>query len=225
MSRRIVALLYCLSSLVVANFFIGERSGPASSSRLAISEAQSTPGLEPLRRRCTTTLPPDQGIVCCVFGYIIADGQVIQGAQVTAHTPAHSISTTSSTDAEQEQPIYSLELNPALDIHPGENLALSVEYAGHTHSMSYTVQADGQQVDIVIPMTGQHDYIFERAIQVQPETLVGNLLGVAVDSSGTTYILDSGDDSISVFDYSASSFVKSISWIVCPTSLTPVASP
>ena len=200
MSRRMVALLYCLGSLVIANFFIGERPSLAGSSLQVVSTAQSTPSLEPLRRRCTTTLPPDQGVVCCLFGYIIVDGQVVQGAHVTAHTLAHSISTTSSADAEQEQPIYSLELNPALGIHPGENLALSVEYAGHTHSVSYTVQADGQQVDIVIPMTGQHDHIFERAIPVQPETVVGNLLGVAVDSSGTAYILDSGDDSISIFD-------------------------
>jgi hypothetical protein len=183
---------------------------PRSVSRaatMAVDAQQSVlaDNLIPLPRSCGGGLPPGQaGAVCCMFGYVVIDGQAVAGAKVTITNTANGKSEEAWTEdgPNSPQPYYRISLSdPPLNAQVGNTITIKAEYSSHSRTLTHQALSDGQQVDIVLPRNQADDYVYERQIWQQAAPGLFNYPGgVAVDNSGTVYMVDSENARVQVFN-------------------------
>lgn len=164
-----------------------------------------TSSVAPLPRRCGRILPPDSGDpACCMFGYVFLDGQPVEGARVTVSIPTSQEPRVVWTElgSDSPQPYYSLDLSAApLRAIPGSEVTITVEYGGHTHTITHEVQTGGQQVDVVIPLGATDGYVFDRQFWKQaPAEAFNRPVGIATDSSQAIYVVDRDNARVKVYN-------------------------
>lgn len=184
--------------IILFNLF----SLPLTSSTPAIA-AEAT--LAPLPRKCGSGLPPGTAnTVCCMFGYVFADGQPVPNAKVTITNQRTngSVTIASSFGPDSDAPYYSVSLSDSpLNASLGDQLVVDVHYSDHFVRLYHSVLLGGQQVDAVLPKDGDPDYIFERQLREQMAPgQFGYIDGdVAIDGAGLVYVADYGNARIQVF--------------------------
>lgn len=165
-----------------------------------VSAADSS--LIPLPRRCGGFLPPDAGAAaCCLFGYVFIDGKAVEGARVTLSTPRGSRTAWTERASDSPSPYYSTDLSSApLSASPGDTVTVTVDYGGHTHTISHTVLSGGQQVDLVIPLGASDGYVIDRQFWKQAEAgQLNQPAGIIADPSGAIYVVDRDNARVQVY--------------------------
>jgi sugar lactone lactonase YvrE len=166
---------------------------------------QSSANLVPLPSRCPIGLPPGSDeAVCCMFGYVLIDGQAVAGAQVNITSPHGSMAVWTEQQPDTTQPYYRVNLSAApLSVRPGDTLTVDVTYSGHHAAKTYRVQSGGQQLDLTLGRNQADDYVFDRRLW-QPDApgKFNAPNGIAIDGSGTVYVVDSGNARVQVFNSS-----------------------
>ncbi len=107
----------------------------------------------PLPRDCDgiTPVPP----ACCVYGYVYEGSLPVGAANVHIASPYGSLDTTTASGPFSDQPYYQVDLSsPPLSTTVGTPITFTVSYGGMTASRSWTVQSDGQQVDLGLALLG-----------------------------------------------------------------------
>lgn len=175
---------------------------PAPLATVLAAEGASS-SLRPLPGSCGGGLPPDASVpVCCMFGYVIIDGQAVAGATVTITSAHGTRSYTTDYALIQDQPTYRMDLSSApLSAQQGDTITIKAEYSGHSAEVTHVVIGGSQQVDVVLPRNQLDDYVFMRQIWQQgPEGSFLYPTGVAVDGTGTVYVVDSQNARVQVFN-------------------------
>jgi hypothetical protein len=179
----------------------------AATEAVGAQQSGSVDDLIPLPRGCGGGLPPGQaGAVCCMFGYVLVDGQAVAGARVTITNTANGKSEEVWTEygPNSPQPYYGISLSdPPLSAQVGNTITVKAEYSGHTRTLTHQALSEGQQVDVVLPRNQADDKVYDRQIWQQAAPGVFNKPGgVAVDNSGTVYMVDSENARVQVFNSS-----------------------
>jgi DNA-binding beta-propeller fold protein YncE len=158
--------------------------------------------LTPLPIGCIGGLPPGAGVpTCCMFGYVLIDGQAVAGARVTVTSAHGSVTLWTSSGAGSAQPYYRVSLSDApLSVQSGETITIEASFSMHEQTVTHTALGGGQQVDLVLPRHSFQDYVHERSFQLQlKDGRVRTPEGVAVDAVGQIYVADSDEQRIQVF--------------------------
>jgi DNA-binding beta-propeller fold protein YncE len=154
---------------------------------------------------CGGGLPPGEGVpVCCMFGYVFIDGQAVQGAKVTISSAHGSVELWTDFGPNSTQPYYRTSLSdPPLSMQAGDSISITAEYSSHSQTVIHQVLGGGQQVDVVLPRNQPDDYMYEGQIWQQAEPGKFNTpWDVAVDGSGTVYVIDDANARVQVFNSS-----------------------
>jgi len=183
--------------------------------RPAIPLDATAAALSPLPSSCGAGLPAGSAApVCCMFGYVLLDGQPIEGAKVTITSAHGTLEGWTERSPDNQQPYYRVSLSdPPLSAQEGESITIVAEYAGHRQTITHTVLGGGQHVNVVLPRNQNVDFAFARTIQ--PHARAGQFyhaFGVAVDGSGVVYMADSGNARIQVFHSSGQFLYQWGSW-------------
>src|SRR6266508_2478133 len=171
--------------------------------------------LSPLPSSCGAGLPAGSAApVCCMFGYVLLDGQPIEGAKVTITSAHGTLEGWTERSPDNQQPYYRARLSdPPSRAQERESITIVAEYAGHRQTITHTVLGGGQHVNVVLPRNQNVDFAFARTIQ--PHARAGQFyhaFGVAVDGSGVVYMADSGNARIQVFHSSGQFLYQWGSW-------------
>ena len=158
----------------------------------------------PLPRGCGGVTPPGEPLAaCCLNGFVYIDGQPVAGAEVQIQSPRGDPVTlvTQVYSGTETRPFYQLSLSAApLNIVVSDTITVTARYSAHEQSLSYRVQPNSQQVDVVLPRNQPDDYVFERQIWGQAEPGKFNEpRGMDTDSQGNLYLVDTRNARIQVF--------------------------
>ncbi len=159
--------------------------------------------LVPLPRRCGGFLPPDAGSpVCCVFGYVFVDGRPVAGARVTISNGQGSQTVWTEFGSDSPSPYFSADLSSGpLLAEPGSSVSITVDYGGHSHTITHQVLSGGQQVDLVVPLGAATGYVFDRQLWKQaPPGEMNRPAAIAADPSGAVYVVDRENARIQVYN-------------------------
>lgn len=172
--------------------------------------------LVPLPKGCGDGLPPGAEIpVCCLFGYVIMDGQPVDGAAVVIRNPATGaqIETWSARGPDSDQAYFRLDLSGApLRLEVGDAVTLTATYSSRSVTISHQVLNGGQQLDLVIPSeaaAADHDYVLERQIYAQAPLGQFNMhrAALTIDGSDTVYVTDWSNARVQAFNLSGQSLL------------------
>ena len=111
-------------------------------------EPTSTP--RPLPHDCDGTTPPG-GVppACCAYGYIYHQDAPVAGANVAIESPNGTRYTTTIEGGISSEPYYSVDLSSTpLLVSPGDVVTITASYSDMVSARTWTVQSDGQQVDL-----------------------------------------------------------------------------
>ena len=199
MTRYRFSLCVLLSCVILSvSFFV-----PARGSEAVFVLAHQT--VLPLPGGCGGVTPGDTGPSCCMSGFVYGDGQPLSGAELTI-TAADGTSLETGTfvhSGDETRPYYYTKLSSApLSIAPGESITVTARLGDHERSMRYVVQPGGQQLDLIFPSRHSPDYLFER--HIGSSSSLSSPRGVAYDSQGNIYILDTSASHVRVFDSNGS---------------------
>jgi len=105
---------------------------------------------EPLPNDCQeVTKPGENPPACCAFGYVYYDGVPVAGASVHIESPYGALDTTTTSGGASSHPYYSTDLSSApLLVSPGDVIVVTVSYSDMVSARTWTVQNDGQHVDL-----------------------------------------------------------------------------
>ena len=141
---------------------------------------------------------------CCLSGFVFMDGQAIAGAEVQVQSPRGDQVTliTQVHSGVEPRPYYQASLDESpLAIHAGEIITVTARYSSHERSLTYKTLPGSQQVDVVLSRNQADDYIVDQQIWGQAETgKLNESRGMAIDSSGNVYVVDSQNARVQVFD-------------------------
>lgn len=119
----------------------------------AEGEVQATSrGLTPLPGDCSYVTPGDQAEapVCCAYGYVFVNGEVVFGAEVEISNANGSIRATTTTSEGMPDPHYGASLSDTLQVYPGDLVTFTVKHEGFTIVRTHEAVAGSQQVNLVI---------------------------------------------------------------------------
>jgi len=158
-------------------------------------------------RGCTWVTPPgDQEPVCCINGVVFLDGERVEGATITIETDDGELAQqTTNVDSNRRSwgAFYEQDLT-ALGVKPLDTIIVTASYGGKEKAISYTVQAGGQRVDIVLPSKSTSrgtDYILAGEIWNPSDN--GRLKAphnAAINSKDELIVLDTSNARIQIFD-------------------------
>ncbi len=133
--------------LILLTLFPASKSSatPGRSSSLLV--AADVP--QPLPRDCDGINPPDWPDPCCAFGYAYYNDEPVDGASVYIESLYGSHVTTTTVGEGSNHPYYSADLSSApLSVSPGDTITITVAYSDMVSIRTWTVQSNGQQVDL-----------------------------------------------------------------------------
>ena len=193
---------------LITLLLVGATSFVYPSLVVAAPLAQSDP-IQPLPRGCGSVTAPGAALAaCCLSGMVIADGRPVAGAEVTITNPHGNrvVLTTQIYTGTDSRPIYQLSLStPPLVMQMGETITVTARYSGHEHSLSYIVQPDSQQVDVVLARSSADDAVVDAEVwSAAPVAGAGDgqlqqPSGVAVAADGSFAVVDRGNHRIQQF--------------------------
>lgn len=164
----------------------------------------TSPTVDVLPGGCIGVTPPgDPEPPCCVSGLVFIDGQAVAGAEVEVRNSSGAqVTMITQVFSATTLPHYRLNLAAApLNVQIGESITVTARYSGHERSIAHMVRAGGQQVDVVLAMQTEQDYMVERQIWHQAEPSFFNRpKGIDVSDSGNIYVVDTNNARIQVFD-------------------------
>ncbi|HEU4322360.1 MAG TPA: clostripain-related cysteine peptidase [Roseiflexaceae bacterium] len=165
-------------------------------------DVQATGELIPLPTSCIGGLPPGAGVpTCCVFGYVLMDGQAVAGARVTISSAHGSQTLWTAPGAGSVQPYYRASLSDTpLLVQAGETITITASFSTHEQTITHTALGGGQQIDLVLASRSAHDYMHVQALYPPvKDSAVNAPTGVAVDATGQVYVADPAEQRILVF--------------------------
>jgi hypothetical protein len=123
-----------LSSLIVVLSFAAPPVAPLT--RTTSAAQPGTPPqvgsalLSPLPSACIGALPPGAGVpVCCMFGYVLLDGEPVEGAKLTITSAHGTLEGWTERSPDNEQPFYRVSLSdPPVSAQEGETITIMAEY-------------------------------------------------------------------------------------------------
>ncbi|GAB4207812.1 MAG: clostripain-related cysteine peptidase [Roseiflexaceae bacterium] len=203
MIRRLIHVLLLVSLLLgtlpTRRLFAQEHT-PASP--FTPPDIQSTGQLIPLPASCIGGLPPGGGVpTCCVFGYVLMDGQAVAGARVTISSARGSQTLWTAIGAGSTQPYYRASLSDApLLVQAGETITVTASFSTHEQTITHTALGGGQQLDLVLARRSAHDAMPVQVLYPPiKDSAVNTPAGVAVDATGQIYVADPAEQRILVF--------------------------
>lgn len=162
--------------------------------------------LQPLPEGCGGVTPPgEQAPSCCISGFVYGDGQPLANAEIRIDASDGSSITTRTHiySGNETRPYYRLSLNTdSFNSNPGDTITVTARFGDHERHLSYVVQPDGQQLDLVLASNPQHDYLFQGHIG-NTSSLISPR-AVAYDSQDHMYVLDTTTSRVKVFDSTGS---------------------
>lgn len=104
----------------------------------------------PLPRVCGGINPPGAPVpACCMFGYIYHDDAPVSGVTVQVESLQGTRVITTTGGTESTHPYYAVDLSSApLLVSAGEVITITVSYSGMRSVRTWTVQSEGQHVDL-----------------------------------------------------------------------------
>jgi sugar lactone lactonase YvrE len=203
MRRHAIYLLIALSMLAGLGISPNARSAAHPSIPRASAMAAPPQQVGPLPRGCIRVTPPGAAEpICCVSGFVFLDGQAVAGAEVHIQSRDGELTTFTRVYSGAEAPAhYQVILSGApLNVREGQPITITASYGGYVRSLIYVVQQGGQQVDLVLARDQADGYVFERLIRRFAEAGEFNApRGVASDSAGEIYVVDSLNARVQVF--------------------------
>lgn len=201
---------YMFSALLLMVSVFVPRLTPLTETRVqeAAPSTTSLPSadgsLVPLAKRCGSTLPPGAGVpVCCMFGYVFADGEPVAGAKVTITIGDRRLEVWTELQDDNSEPYYKVDLSSTpLNTQAGNTVIVEVRYGGQSTTLEHVVLSGGQQVDAVLPRKLGDNYVFVRQLWRQAAREQFNMYkpDVAVDGVGRVYVLDWVNARVQVFN-------------------------
>jgi hypothetical protein len=139
-------------------------------SRAVAATDKSVP---PLPRGCGaggTPIDDFAQAVCCVSGYVYANGAPVADALVTIRANGAAITVQTAQPPNAVLPYYSASLSaPPLNVQPGDEVTVTATANGQSKTVTFVAQVGGQQVDAVLP----HDRVegaWQRARRFPPRS-------------------------------------------------------
>jgi sugar lactone lactonase YvrE len=196
---RTARLLFALLALITMVAVL-----PPSPLRPASVQAEQAPlgpgKLIGLPGSCVRGLP--SGVnepACCLLGFVVIDGEIVEGAKVTVTLPDRSVREdwTGMGSAYTDTPYYAVGLNLAV----GDRVTITAEYSGFKRTIEHILLAGRQRVDVILKAESTLSYVLDQTIAEKniPETF-SLLEGVAVGPDGTVYVVDLFSHQVQVFD-------------------------
>ena len=205
----ILTLFWCILSSIPPVRLAVSHAPTTTSLDSPTAAATTAVGLTPLPDSCGRGLPSGVGGPCCMFGYVLIDGQAAGGARITITNLTRGGQTETWTDngPDSAQPYYRLSLSAApLNVQVGDQLGILVQYSSHSNYLTSTAHADGQQVDVVLNRAydNDDDYVYDRRIwqQTPPSTFNMVEADLAIDGANTIYVTDWVNARVQVFNRS-----------------------
>ncbi len=91
--------------------------------------------------------------VCCVSGYVYADGAPVAGATITVSSNEKTRTAVTSQQDDVANPHYRIQLdNAPLLVRPGSIVTVTATYGELSTTKTFTAASGGQQVDLVLPV-------------------------------------------------------------------------
>ncbi len=149
--------LICLLALLLPQGFLAAAppTGPAaidpprSSQALSTKQARLTTDYPPLPEDCDGVAPPGAPAACCIRGYIFFKDQPQSAIEILITSAHGSIQTTPHLDGDSLFPHYDGDLaSSPLQVVPGDVITLTARQGTMSSTITWTVQAGSQHVDI-----------------------------------------------------------------------------
>ncbi|MBN1890500.1 MAG: hypothetical protein JW850_21080 [Thermoflexales bacterium] len=122
----------------------------------AVGQVQDPPPV-PLPRLCGVVTPPGhEPPPCCMFGYVYYQDKAVTGASVRIDGPSGVLTATTAVGISSADPHYGVDLSSApLLVSVGDTITLTAVYSDMLSARTWTVQSNGQQVDVGL-IAGYH---------------------------------------------------------------------
>jgi DNA-binding beta-propeller fold protein YncE len=150
----------------------------------SINELVTLPG------SCVRGLPTGSSEpACCLKGFVILDGEVVDGAEVTVTLADGTLlNDRSRIDSNYpEQPYYEMAINRPV----GEVVSITASYAGYRHTISHQLLSGPQRVDVVLPRNQESRFTFVNQIKHQvPQLQIFSPRDIATDQAGSFFLTD-----------------------------------
>jgi len=201
--RPIVLALACFAFLTISSMTLfGTFAAPmfAMPRHSAEVVAENLEFVEPLPPGCINGTPAgEEAPVCCISGLVYVNGQPVRGANVTIqhHNGKQVVVQTDLQLDTERRPYYRQNLS-RLAVVPGDKITLTANFSGYTRTVTHTVQANGQQVDIALAPDGL-SFVGETQGEAE-DGKFNNVVDVATDSQGRIYGTDLKNFRVLVFN-------------------------
>ena len=160
----VILILALISTGPVANARPGEREqtvrarysplplyGDDNISPSGMERAAPTQGPpDPLPEDCDDVTPiGGTPPACCIYGYVYYDDDPVAGADVTIRSPYGTLTVATGGGGASGEPYYRADLSSApLLVSSGDVITITASYSGMVSARTWTVQGEGQQVDL-----------------------------------------------------------------------------
>jgi|GEM_PF-748716 len=141
-------IIFVILALVAGLIVLGQAA-------LGQTQAQGADPPQPLPHDCPGVTPLTPTPACCAYGYVYYNGVPIAGAAVTIRSSHGERAITTGAGQASAFPYYGADLASApLSVQAGETITVTARYAGRTGMTVHQVGAAGQQVDVIMLVSG-----------------------------------------------------------------------
>ena len=156
----------------------------------------------PLPTDCTELAPPGgDPPVSCVYGYVLLDGSLVDGANVILRSNTGILNLTTQTGPSSPEPYFAAPLSPPpLDAAEGDLVVLEASSGAQDNLTTFTTVTGAQQVDVFLSTTCgptqvggvlSSDTTWERACgpyNVSSNLLVQDGVTLTIEAGTTIYV-------------------------------------